>query len=49
MGLLQENARRLHPEEQELCGLRGEIFGAFTAFVGAVDELIVVQKRLRRK
>ena len=49
MRLLQENARCLDPEEQELRGLWGQGFGAGISFVGAVDELIVVQKRLRRK
>ena len=33
----------------ELRGLWGQSFRAGTSFVGEVDELIVVQKRLRRK
>ena len=49
MGPLPKNARRLDWEEQELCGLCGQIFGAGYSFSGAMDELIVVQKRLRRK
>ena len=49
MGLLLENARHLDPEEQEVRGLQGQNFGAGISFVGAVDELIEAQKRLRRK
>ena len=46
MGLLPENARHL---EQEVRGLLGQNFGAENSIVGVVDEIIEVQKRLRRK
>ena len=49
MRLLPENARHLHPEEQEVRGLWGQNFGAENSFVEVVDELIEVQKRLQRK
>ena len=49
MRLLRENASCLDPEEQALRGLWGQSFGSGTTFLGAVDELIEVQKRLRRK
>ena len=49
MGLLPENARHSDLEEQEVRGLWGQNFGAGTSFVGAVDELIVAHKSLRRK
>ena len=48
MGLLPENSRHLNPEEQKVRGLYGQNFGAESSFVGVVDELIEVQKRLRR-
>ena len=49
VGLLPENARNWDQEEQELHGICGQNIGAVTSFVGALDKLIVVQKRLRRK
>ena len=49
MELLPENARHLDLEEQEVRGLWRQTFGAENSFVGVVDELIEVQKRLRRK
>ena len=48
MVLLPENARHLDLEEQKVRGLWVQNFGAGNSFVGAVDELIEVQKRLRR-
>ena len=49
MGLLPENARHLDLEEQEVRGLWGQNFGAENIFVGRVDALFEVQKRLRRE
>ena len=43
------NARHLNPEEQRVRGLWVQNFGAGNYFVGTVDELIEVQKHLRRE
>ena len=48
-GTAAGNARHLDPEEQRVRGLWVQSFGAGVSFVEAVDEVMVVQKRLRRK